>query len=53
MIDHLTESETDTFSEVNKAINMLIDNLNLTEGKVCQLIKGFSKPKKTTKKGDK
>lgn len=31
MIDRLTESETDTFSEVNKALNMLIDAINRNE----------------------
>ena len=53
MISRLTESETDTFSEVNKAVNMLIDNLNLIEDKVCQMAKGLEKSKKTKKKGDK
>lgn len=31
MIDRLTESETDTFSEVNKALNMLINEINANE----------------------
>ena len=46
---HLTLAETDTFDEVNRAINMLIDNLALIEAKVCQLAKGPEKPKKQAK----
>lgn len=53
MISRLTLSETDTFDEVNKAINMLIDSLNLIEDKVCQITEGLSGPKKTKKKGGK
>lgn len=32
-MDRLTESETDTFSEVNKALNVIIDKLNENEAK--------------------
>ena len=51
MLKNLTLSETDTFEEVNKALNDLIDNLNLVEGKVLAL--DSNKSKKEKKKGGK
>ena len=47
---NVTLQETDTFEEVNKILNELIDNLNLVEGKVLVL---DSKKKKEKKKGAK
>ena len=52
MLQRLTNDETNTFDEVNKALNMLIDNLNLVEAKVLVLDKPKGK-KKAKKKGDK
>ena len=34
MLKNLTGSETDTFDEVNKELNRIIDNLNLVEAKI-------------------
>lgn len=59
MIDRLTESETDTFSEVNKALNMLIDAINRNEvynaevEKYNKSVLPKKKGKSTKKKGDK
>jgi len=50
MLKNVSEQETDTFSEVNKVLNNLIDNLNLIEGKVLVL---DSKEKEKPKKGGK
>ena len=49
-MNNVTEQETNTFEEVNKVLNMLIDNQNLMEGKILVL---DSKPKAKPKKGDK
>lgn len=39
MLENVTLSETDTFEEVNKVLNMLIDNLDQVEAKVSVLDK--------------
>lgn len=49
MLKNLTGSETDTFDEVNKALNRIIDNLNLIETEVL----ASKKKKKKKKKGGK
>lgn len=49
MLEKVSEQETDTFSEVNKVLNKLIDNVNLIESKVLVL---DSKAKAKSKKGD-
>lgn len=48
MLNNVTSQETDTFEEVNKVLNKLIDNLNLVESKVLVLDseKKKAKPKK-------
>lgn len=43
MLKNVTLQETDTFDEVNKVLNKLIDNLNLVEGKVLVLDKTVAK----------
>ncbi len=48
---NLTLSETDTFEEVNKVLNMLIDNLNQAEGKILVLTEILTR--KSKKKGGK
>lgn len=52
MLKNVTGQETDTFDEVNKVLNRVIDNLNLIESKVLVLDKTTVK-KKTKKKGAK
>ncbi len=47
MIKNVSLSETDTFEEVNKVLNILIDNLNQVESKVLVI---DSKPNKKSKK---
>ncbi len=37
MLKNVTGQETDTFDEVNKALNRIIDNINLVESKVLVL----------------
>jgi hypothetical protein len=37
MLKNVTGQETDTFDEVNKVLNRIIDNLNLIENKVLVL----------------
>jgi len=37
MLKNVTGQETDTFDEVNKVLNRVIDNLNLVENKVLVL----------------
>lgn len=51
MLKRLTLSETDTFEEVNKALNNLIDNINLIESKVID--DDIEAEKKAKKKGGK
>lgn len=46
MLKNVSEQETDTFTEVNKVLNKLIDNLNLVESKVLVLDSKKKKPKK-------
>lgn len=62
MLKNVTSQETDTFDEVNKVLNKLIDNVNLVENKVLILdkttaksswVKKLLKPKKESKKGAK
>lgn len=48
---NVTLSETDTFEEVNKVLNMLITNLILIEGKI--LVHHEILTKKVKKKGGK
>ncbi len=52
MLKNVTEAETNTFDEVNKVLNRLIDNVNLVESKVLVLDSRKAK-KKAKKKGDK
>jgi hypothetical protein len=51
MLKNVTGQETDTFDEVNKVLNLLIDNVNLIESKV--LVLESKKKKSEKKKGDK
>lgn len=51
MLKNVTLQETDTFDEVNKVLNLLIDNVNLIENKV--LVLESNKKKSNKKKGDK
>ena len=43
MLKNVTGQETDTFDEVNKVLNKLIDNVNLVESKVLVLDKTTAK----------
>ncbi len=45
MLQRVTSQETDTFDEVNKVLNRLIDNVNLIEGKVLALDETTEKKK--------
>lgn len=53
MLKNVTLQETDTFDEVNKVLNKLIDNLNLVENKVLVLDSLTKRKTRKTKKGDK
>lgn len=53
MLKNVTGSEADTFDEVNKVLNKVIDNLNLIENKVLVLDKTTVKKKDEKKKGAK
>lgn len=55
MLKNVTGQETDTFDEVNKILNKIIDKLNEVEGKVDKVLALEAKKieKTTKKKGDK
>jgi hypothetical protein len=53
MLKNVTGQETDTFDEVNKVFNRIIDNLNSTENKVLVLDETTMKKKLKKKKGAK
>lgn len=53
MLKNVSGQETNTFDEVNKVLNKIIDNLNEVEGKVLILDKTTAKKKDEKKKGAK